>query len=245
MSASTTRAMRTTRVAMPPTIRRATYGGALPRVTGHRTLRRDWGGPLMTWVIRTLVIVAALVLGAVVIEQQRSAMLRRRFGPEYQRALDEHGDRRGAEAVLRERIKRRKSVELLDLTPASAERYLAKWRAVQAGFVDDPKGSVTSARTLVEQLIVERGYRDGDGAEVGDANRMELVAIDHPHLVAEYRKAGRVSPDASLDDLRATFVHYRDLFEALLADGTNRTADNGEDDGDRARRPGIRFGASR
>jgi hypothetical protein len=199
----------------------------------------------MTWVILTLVIVAALVLGAVVIEQQRSAILRRRFGPEYQRALDEHGDRRGAEAALRERIKRRRSVELLDLTPASAERYQAKWRAVQAGFVDDPKGSVTSARTLVEQLIVERGYRDGEGAEVDAADRMELVAIDHPHLVAQYREAGRVSPDASLDDLRAAFIQYRDLFEALLADGTDRSGDNGDGDGHGARRTGIRFGASR
>jgi hypothetical protein len=203
----------------------------------------------MTWVILTLVVVAALVVAAFVIEQQRSAMLKRRFGPEYQRALDEHGDRRGAEAALRERIKRRRSVELLDLTPASADRYKAQWRAVQAGFVDDPKGSVASARTLVEQLIVERGYRDGEGSEAGDGDRMELVAIDHPHLVADYRDAGRVGPDASLDDLRATFIHYRDLFEAVLADGTDRSGHNGHGDGDGngngARRPRIRFGASR
>jgi len=197
----------------------------------------------MTWVILTLVVVALLGVAAVVIEKQRSAMLRRRFGPEYQRAMDEHGDRRAAEAALRERIKRRRSVELIDLTPASAERYKAQWRAVQAGFVDDPKGSVASARTLVEQLIVERGYRDGEAAEVAADDRMELVAIDHPHLVAEYREAGRVSPEASLDDLRATFIHYRDLFEAVLADGTDPSDADG--DGDGVRRPRIRFGASR
>jgi len=164
-----------------------------------------------------------------------------------------HGDRRSAEGALRERLKRRKSVELLDLTPASAERYKAQWRAVQAGFVDDPKGSVASARTLVEQLIVERGYRDGEGSEVGADDGMELVAIDHPHLVGYYREAGRVGPDASLDDLRATFVHYRDLFDAVLADGTDRSAHNGHGDGDGngdgngsgARRPRLRFGASR
>jgi hypothetical protein len=195
-----------------------------------------------------LVVVAVLGVAAVVIEQQRSAMLRRRFGPEYQRALDVHGDRRAAEAALREQIKRRKSVELLDLTPASAERYKGQWRAVQAGFVDDPKGSVASARTLVEQLIVERGYRDAEAAEVGAGDRMELVAIDHPQLVAEYREAGRVSPDASLDELRATFIHYRDLFEAVLADGTDSTdgsGANGNGNGDGVRRPRIRFGASR
>ena len=195
----------------------------------------------MTWVILTLVIVAVLAVAAVAIELQRSAMLKRRFGPEYERAVDEHGDRRAAEAALRERLKRRKSVELIDLTPGAAERYSAQWRAVQAGFVDDPRGSVASARTLVEQLIVERGYRDGEGADVGAGDRMELVAIDHPHLVSDYREAGRIGPDASLDDLRATFIHYRDLFEALLADGTAQSGDDGDTD----RRPRIRFGASR
>ena len=51
-------------------------------------------------------------------------------------------------------------------------------------------------------------------------NRVELVAIDHPQLVANYRMARTGGAAASLDDLRATFVHYRELFEALLADGT-------------------------
>jgi len=199
----------------------------------------------MTWVILTLVVVAVLVVAAVVIEQQRSAMLKRRFGPEYERAIDEHGDRRAAEGALRQRLKRRRSVELLDLTPATAERYSAQWRAVQAGFVDDPQGSVTSARTLVDQLIVERGYRDGEGADVGAGDRMELVAIDHPEQVGHYRDAERLGRDASLDDVRATFIHYRDLFEALLADGTARTDDDGDGDGHSERRPRIRFGASR
>ena len=126
----------------------------------------------MTWVILTLVVVALLGIAAVVIEKQRSAMLRRRFGPEYQRALDEHGDRRSAEAALRERIKRRRSVELIDLTPASAERYKAQWRAVQAGFVDDPKGSVASARTLVEQLADK-----WDPTQYTDEYRANLMKI--------------------------------------------------------------------
>jgi hypothetical protein len=195
----------------------------------------------MTWVILTLVVVAVLGIAAVLIEKQRSAMLRRRFGPEYERAVEEHGDRRSAEGALRERLKRRKSVELLDLTPASAERYKAQWRAVQAGFVDDPRGSVASGRTLVDQLIVERGYRDGEGSEVGSGDRMELVAIDHPHLVAHYRDAGGIGPDASLDDLRTTFVQYRDLFEALLEDGSAESGE--EENGERRLR--MRFGASR
>jgi hypothetical protein len=191
------------------------------------------------------VVVAVLVVAAVAIEQQRSAMLKRRFGPEYERAIDEHGDRRAAEGALRQRLKRRKSVELLDLTQATAERYSGQWRALQAGFVDDPQGSVTSARMLVDQLIVERGYRDGEVGDVGSGDRLELVAIDHPELVAHYRDGQRLGRDASLDDMRATFIHYRDLFEALLADGTARADGDGDGDGQGDRRPRIRFGASR
>ena len=175
----------------------------------------------MAWVILTLAIVALLVLTAVVVEQQRSAALKRRFGPEYDRVVEEHGDRKGAESALRERVKQRKAVELRDVPAASADRYRAQWHAVQSGFVDDPGGSVAAARNLVDQVVADRGYADGvDEDGDGVADRVELVAIDHPQLVANYRTARTGGAAASLDDLRATFVHYRELFEALLADGT-------------------------
>ncbi len=199
----------------------------------------------MTWVILTLVVVAVLVVAAVVIEQQRSAMLKRRFGPEYERAIDEHGDRRAAEGALRQRLKRRKSVELLDLTPATAERYSAQWRAVQAGFVDDPQGSVTSARTLVDQLIVERGYRDGEGADVGAGDRMELVAIDHPEQVAHYRD-GRAPRARRLARRPAGHVHP--LPGPVRGPAGRRHRPDGRRRRRRRhseRRPRIRFGASR
>ena len=194
----------------------------------------------MAWVILTLVIVALLVVAAVVIEKQRSAALKRRFGPEYERVVDEHGDRKEAEATLRERLKRRKAVELRDLPAADVERYRAQWHAVQSGFVDDPGGSVAAARNLVEQVMADRGYHDATADTDDDEapGPVELVAVDHPQLVANYRTARTGGAAASLDDLRATFVHYRELFEAMLVDGTPADPDG---DGDR---DDVRFGVS-
>jgi len=200
----------------------------------------------MTWVILTLVIVALLVVAAVVIEQQRSASLKRRFGPEYDRVIEQHGDRKGAEAALRERLKRRKSLQLHDVPVAAAERYRAQFHTVQTAFVDDPGGSVAAARNLVDQLIADRGYNDatadadGDGEGDGAPEPVELVAIDHPHLVANYRTARTGGAAASLDDLRATFIHHRELFEAILADGTASDVD-----GDGERDEAVRFGVTR
>jgi hypothetical protein len=200
----------------------------------------------MTWVILTLVIVALLVVAAVVIEQQRSASLKRRFGPEYDRVIEQHGDRKGAEAALRERLKRRKSLELHDVPVAAAERYRAQFHTVQTAFVDDPGGSVAAARNLVDQIIADRGYNeataDGEGEGDGVPEPVELVAIDHPHLVANYRTARTGGAAASLDDLRATFIHHRELFEAILADGTARDVDVDDDD---ERDEAVRFGVTR
>jgi hypothetical protein len=202
----------------------------------------------MTWVILALVVVALLVVAAVVIEQQRSASLKRRFGPEYDRVVEEHGDRKGAEAALRERIKRRRSIELHDLPVAAVERYRAQFHTVQTAFVDDPGGSVAAARNLVDQVIADRGYHDaveGDGDGDGTAEPVELVAIDHPHLVANYRTAQTGGAAASLDDLRATFIHHRELFEAILAEGTSREVDLTGDHGDGESDENVRFGVTR
>jgi hypothetical protein len=168
----------------------------------------------MTWVIVVLVVVALIAAGAVLIEQRRSGALRARFGPEYDRVVDARGDRREAEADLRGRIKRRKAIEIRDLSPAARERYVGQWRAVQAGFVDEPRGAVVAAGELVDQVMAERGYEP-----VAD----DGVAVDHPHLAADYRVAGRTlesGDGAPIDDLRDAFIRLRGLFDALVINGS-------------------------
>jgi hypothetical protein len=186
----------------------------------------------MEWVIVLLVVVVVLVVGALAIERRRSAALRSRFGPEYERLVEEsHGDRRGVEAALRERLKQRDEVDLRAMSPAATERYVAQWQAVQAGFVDEPRQSVAAAEVLIDQVLTERGYPadagEGDGSD--ETDRLELVAVDHAPLVADYRQAqsvvhrdGDASAEVSLDELRFVFIRYRALFDALVDRGAER-----------------------
>jgi hypothetical protein len=188
----------------------------------------------MTWLVVALVAVALIAIGAYVMERQRSAALRRRFGPEYERALGEaDGNRRAAETQLRERLRRRAAAEVRDLEPEVRARYSSRWRALQMGFVDDPAGAVAEAEALVDQLVDERGYAAAASADDGADDRYELVAVDHAVAVEQHRQARGVPDDGPVDDLRQAFLHHRALFQALLG------AASEDDDRGRARRPVV------
>lgn len=189
----------------------------------------------MTWLVVALVAIALIAIGAYLMDKQRSAALRRRFGPEYERALDDAGgDRRAAESRLRDQLKRRAAVEVRDLDDSGRARYAARWRAVQVAFVDDPAGSVREAEALVEELVDERGYGaagsgaagpEGDGDRDGVDGRYEMLAVDHPDLVERHRLAREAGASGSVDDLREAFLHHKALFRALVgeeADGGRR-----------------------
>jgi hypothetical protein len=181
----------------------------------------------MTWLVVALVAVALIAIGAYVMERQRSAALRRRFGPEYERALGEaDGNRRAAETQLRERLRRRAAVDVRDLEPAVRARYSSRWRALQMGFVDDPAAAVAEAAALVDQLVDERGYAAAASADDGADDRYELVAVDHAVAVEQHRQARGVPGDGPVDDLRQAFLHHRALFQALLG-GAGEDGDRG------------------
>jgi hypothetical protein len=192
-----------------------------PHDLGIREPTHQWTGEVfMTWVIVTLLVVAVLAVAAVLIEQRRMATLRNRFGSEYERIVEETGDRREAQAQLRDRVKRRNAMEVRDLSPAEQEQYVERWRAVQFGFVDEPRRAVAAAAALIDEVMDDRGYRpepDEEGERPTD--RLDLVAVDHPQLTADYRSAQATSA-GSIDDLRMAMVRYRALFEALVANGT-------------------------
>jgi hypothetical protein len=171
------------------------------------------------WLIVAIVVaVLAVIAFAVFIysRQQRSKELRERFGPEYDRALEEHGGRKQAESELESR---RKHVERLHIRALSADerdRFAEEWRSTQADFVDDPKSAIGRADALVSEVMKSRGYPISDfEARAAD------ISVDHPHVVENYRAAHAVAKaserdEADTEDLRQGFVHYRALFEELL-----------------------------
>ena len=172
----------------------------------------DW-----VWVV---IVVAALALLAVAVwalaARRRRDRLQGRFGPEYDRAVDEHGSRREAEAELARREEKRARLDIVPLEPEARERYSRSWQELQNRFVDEPSGTLDEADRLVTDVMRERGYpMDEFDQRVAD------ISVDHPDVVEHYRAAraihgARENGDASTEDLRQAVVHYRALFAELL-----------------------------
>ncbi len=99
--------------------------------------------------------IAALAAVAVwlLMKRRRTAALRARFGPEYDRVLETTSTPAEAERQLYERQRRVESFSLRSLSREQAEQYTDTWRSVQARFVDDPRGAVVEADRLIEDVM--------------------------------------------------------------------------------------------
>jgi hypothetical protein len=169
-------------------------------------------------VLAAVVILVIAVLAWLYMRRRRTttADLRRRFGPEYERAVREHGSERKAEEKLADREKRVESLKIRDLDPMEHERFSKRWQSVQSRFVDSPKGAVTEADDLVSSLMKTRGY------PVSDFNqRAADISVAHPRVVENYRSAHEIAlrvgkDEATTEDLRTAMIHYRSLFEELV-----------------------------
>src|SRR5579862_6604173 len=110
-----------------------------------------------TAIVIAVAVIAVLLIAWLVMRKQRTAKLRERFGPEYDRAVHEVGPAR-ADTVLLEREKRVEKFSLRTLAPDEREHFITAWRLVQSRFVDDPQAAVRDADLLVDEAMQARGY---------------------------------------------------------------------------------------
>src|SRR3954471_12684027 len=168
---------------------RSAKGVKLP-CSGERWRQRHrpaTGGGTMQpwlWVLLIVVVVVVIVAALAASRQRRTANLRDKFGPEYERAVDASDDRRGANTPRLPGPPRRDRLEIRPLPEAARARYAEQWRGIQERFIDDPAGSVGSAHSLLDQVMAERGYPTTDFEDQAD-----LVSVDHPRVVEDYRAA--------------------------------------------------------
>ena len=169
-------------------------------------------------VLAAAVILVVAGLAWLYVRKRRSttAGLQQKFGSEYQRAVQEHGSERKAEANLTDREKRVEKLNLRDLDPMEHERFSKHWESVQSRFVDSPKGAVTEADDLVSSLMKTRGYP----VSAFDQHAAD-ISVAHPRLVENFRSAHQIAlrvgkDEASTEDLRTAIIHYRSLFEELV-----------------------------
>jgi len=168
---------------------------------------------IIVLIIVVLVVIAAIVYG---VQAGRRKRLQSTFGPEYDRAVADSGNRTEAEKELRERERRHSELQLKPLSPESQAKYSADWEEVQLKFVDDPAEAVGTADDLVTRLITERGYPTRDYED-----RLADLSVEHARTLGHYRDAHEISErnrsgSASTEDLRQALVHYRALFADLL-----------------------------
>src|ERR1700730_64141 len=85
-----------------------------------------------------IVVIAVVAVAALLFLQNRTKKLRARFGPEYDRAVAESGNKFKAEAQLEKVEKRVSQYPLRPLTAAESERSQQSWRGGQRQIVEDP-----------------------------------------------------------------------------------------------------------
>jgi len=164
-----------------------------------------------------IVLAVIAIAGWLAWQRNQSRRLEHRFGTEYHRTVDTLGSRAKAEAELRTREKRVERLHIVPLQPAQAAEFARRWEALQARFVDDPRGVLAEADRLVREVMLQRGYPMADfEARAAD------ISVDHPAVVDHYRAAQAIlmrnQPGQAVDteDLRQAVVHYRALFNELL-----------------------------
>jgi hypothetical protein len=173
-----------------------------------------------------MLIVLAIIVAAVLIvagawmfsRRRRTAALRARFGPEYDHVLQSGRTPAEAERELRERQMRVESFSIRPLPREDAERFSATWRSVQARFVDEPGTAALEADRLIGEVMRSRGYPVDD-----PDRRLDDLSVDHAHVVNHYRAGREIVArhergSASTEDLRQAMVHFRALFDELVAD---------------------------
>jgi hypothetical protein len=176
-----------------------------------------------TQIVMAIVVVAVIAVACIAIwfsiRKRRTQKLRTQFGSaEYTRAVNEGGSQRKAEAALDRRAERVEALHIRPLAPGDRARFVDSWARVQARFVDSPGGAVTDADQLLGDVMSTRGYPMSNFEQ-----RAADISVDHPLVLDNYRAAHQAAlrqtrGQASTEDLRQAMIHYRTLFEELVAE---------------------------
>ncbi|MFF1400502.1 hypothetical protein ACFVZD_42985 [Streptomyces sp. NPDC058287] len=174
-------------------------------------------GTLLAIVIPVAVVL--VLIGVAVGLFMRRRHLRERFGPEYDRTVEDADSRIAGERELKTREKRHDALDIKPLEEERRDRYRRDWDGVQQEFVDRPETAVHDADRLVTSLMHERGYPTEDFEQ-----RLKDLSVEHGSTLKHYRDAHQVDVlsmehRASTEQLRGAMTHYRTLFDELLTNG--------------------------
>lgn len=190
----------------------------------------------MKIVIVIVIVLIIAAIAAVAYQRKRSSGLEERFGPEYDRTVQDSDDRRSGEKLLREREKRRSQFEVTPLSGEAADRYREQWKGIQGGFVDEPAEAVQQSDSLVVQMMRDSGYPVDDFD-----HRVDDISVDHPDVAQHYRDAhavavAQMNGTADTEQLRQAVTSYRELVDTLLRESGPSNASTSDDQPSRGSR---------
>lgn len=173
-------------------------------------------------IVVALIVVIAAAVAAVLYGTGKGGGrggLKRRFGPEYERAVNRHhGDAKAAENELTERVRRHGDLRPRPLPAEARDQYVAHWAGLQERFVDSPRQAVVEADKLISRLAADRGFPDAEQ----HSEHLDALSVHHAHEVDGYRRvhhaASEAGQGASTEELREAMVAARRLFERLVLD---------------------------
>jgi hypothetical protein len=188
----------------------------------------------MEWLLWLLIVLLGVAVAAVVAavavrrQRERTARLRERFGPEYDRSVKVAGGRRAGEAELEERLQRRKGLQLSAIGTDRA-RFEEEWREIQEQFDGAELAALARADALVTTVLAERGYPIGAFDQ-----RAADLSVDYPEEVGHYRRAHAAyrradDGEGTREDFYEALQHYRAFLDALLetdSSGADRASDD-------------------
>jgi hypothetical protein len=156
------------------------------------------------------------VVGMALMRVQRTKRLKERFGPEYERTINEMGDKRQAESELEARLAHVNTLNIRPLTTEEVNRYALEWQGTQTEFVDEPLTSLQKADRLIREVMKAKGYPVEDFEQ-----RAADISVDYPELVTDYRGLHLIAvkeeeDEVSTEEMRQAMVHGRALFENLI-----------------------------
>ena len=171
--------------------------------------------------VAVIFLVIGVVIAMAVMRAQRTRRLKERFGPEYERAINEMGDKRQAEDELDARLAHVNTLKIRALTAEEVNRYALDWQKTQTEFVDEPLTALQKADRLIREVMKTRGYPVEDFEQ-----RAADISVDYPELVTDYRGLHLIAikekdEEVSTEEMRQAMVHGRALFENLISQETN------------------------
>jgi hypothetical protein len=169
-----------------------------------------------TALVVAIAVIAVAAVAIVLYFNNRSRRLRSKFGPEYSRAVEETCSKYRAESRLEKLERRVEKFSIRPLPLQEADRFRDSWRAIQVGFVDNPKVALTDADRLLAEVMQARGYPVAEFEE-----RAAEISVNHALVVDHYRAGHEIAirhaqGRATTEDMRQAMIHYRTLFDDLL-----------------------------